>query len=270
MTTRRWLGTGVLAATLAGSSVGSDASLAASPEPTPTPAAPGDPCGSIASLVDRPTVTTSPCTVRPGSVLVESGYTNSVTSGSGGGTTVTYPESFARVGSWNPHLEFDFEPPQENRSSAGGALVTGAGDVGLGTKYEIGYTAQWTYGADVIVAFPSGTRAFSAGHVQPSGGFDWTYTASSAISLFGTVGFDGTAFVPSAGVSTTLSTQSSFYAEYAYFTASGSNLIKRGLPNVGYIRDIGPHVQLDVEYGFAPLSSAGAGHYVGAGASFMY
>ncbi len=150
------------------------------------------------------------------------------------------------------------------------ALVTGAGDAGLGAKYEIGYSARWTYGADLIVTFPTGAAAFSAGHTQYIGGFDWTYATGSFVSLFGTMGFDNRAFTPSVGGSAALSVQSSFYAEYAYFSAAGSGVAGRSLPNVGYIRDIGPHVQLDVEYGFAPSSAAGPGHYVGAGASFMY
>src|ERR1700727_2398395 len=73
----------------------------ASPAPSPAAsvaaaAGPSDPCGSIISIVTRPTVTTSVCTVRTGRVLIENGYTNTTTTGPGGGVTVSYPQSLIR------------------------------------------------------------------------------------------------------------------------------------------------------------------------------
>jgi hypothetical protein len=81
------------------------------PSPSPTPSAPSDPCGSILSIVTRPTVTTSVCTVRPHDVLIESGYTNTQTAGARGGTTVAYPHAYLRFGTSDPRLEFDVTPP---------------------------------------------------------------------------------------------------------------------------------------------------------------
>jgi hypothetical protein len=52
-------------------------------------------------------MTTSVCTVRPHDVLLESGYTNTETTGAGGGTTVSYPQAYLRFGASDPHLEFD-------------------------------------------------------------------------------------------------------------------------------------------------------------------
>src|SRR5271170_135321 len=74
------------------------AAPSASPSPSPTPSAPSDPCGSILSIVNRPTVTTGVCTVRTGHFDVENGYTNTTTTGAGGGSNAIYPQSLVRVG----------------------------------------------------------------------------------------------------------------------------------------------------------------------------
>ncbi|HEX3370432.1 MAG TPA: hypothetical protein VHS56_12700, partial [Candidatus Cybelea sp.] len=57
---------------------------APSPAPSPTPSGPSDPCGSLLSIVNRPSVTTGVCTVRTGHFDVENGYTNTTTTGPGG------------------------------------------------------------------------------------------------------------------------------------------------------------------------------------------
>jgi hypothetical protein len=75
--------------------------------PSPAPNAPSDPCGSILSIVNRPTVSTGVCTVRPGHVVLENGYTNTTTTGAGGGgSSALYPQSVLRAGSFDPHLDF--------------------------------------------------------------------------------------------------------------------------------------------------------------------
>jgi hypothetical protein len=135
---------------------------AETPAPSPSPKVPSDPCGSIASLVDRPTVATSPCTVRPGHALLENGWTNTVTTGPGGGNIATYPQSFLRVGTFDPDLEFTFGPPSFNRLSSGGSFVGGWSDINLGAKYELGYTSKAVWGIGAIVSFPTGSRAVTA------------------------------------------------------------------------------------------------------------
>ena len=71
--------------------------VSASPSPSPSPSAPSDPCGSILSIVNRPTVTTGVCTVRPGSFDVETGYTNTTATGPGGGSAVIFPQALVRA-----------------------------------------------------------------------------------------------------------------------------------------------------------------------------
>ncbi len=256
-----------------------------SPSPSPTPTAPSDPCGSILSIVTRPTVTTGVCTVRPYKVLLENGYTNTTVTGTGGGEISTYPQSFLRLGTGDPHLEFSFSPPSSNASSVGGAIVGGSSDMNLGVKDELGYNANANavWGVNAQVSVPSDSRAFTAGGAQYTGNFNWGYTLNSEFSLAGTLGFNSLAgynasgsvaryfaFIPSLELEASLPANSQLFAEYAYFSQAGVGLGSRGLFDFGYQKDIGPRVQLDIEYGIQPTVLNGQQlHYIGAGLSFM-
>jgi hypothetical protein len=73
-----------------------------SPVPSATPSAPSDPCGSLLSIVNRPTVTTGVCTVRTGHFDVENGYTNTTTAGPGGPSQIS--AEYAYFSSAGPNL----------------------------------------------------------------------------------------------------------------------------------------------------------------------
>jgi hypothetical protein len=260
------------------------AAAAASPSPAPSPAVVPNPCGSILSIVTRPTVTTSVCTVQTGRVLVENGYTNTVTTGPGGGVTVAYPQSLLRIGTADPKFELDATPPSFERSSLAGATIGGSSDVGLGAKYELGYSKRWLYGVNAAITYPTGTQTFSAGDTEFTGSFNWSYTVNSCVGIAGATSFNALsglnsvgsaqsyfAFIPSLVVTASLPGPSEFFGEYAYFSQAGVGLGGKSLIDLGYVRDLGEHVQLDVEYGFSPTVLAGQKqHYVGAGASFMF
>lgn len=257
---------------------------AASPSASPSAIPPSDPCGSILSIINRPSFGTGVCTVRTGHFDVENGYTNLVTTGQGGGNTATYPQSLIRIGTFNPHLDVEIGPVSENSSSLGGVSAVGVSDFALGAKYEIGYNAKADWGVNTIVTFPTGARAFSAGNTQFTGNLNWGYTLNTEFSLSGTLGFNalsaynagGTAqsyfsFEPTLLLSAALpGGPSQLCAEYAYFSQAGPNLGSRGFFDFIYQRDFGPHVQLDAEYGISPTTIEGQReHYVGAGLSFM-
>ncbi|MGA2759566.1 MAG: hypothetical protein ABSF08_04480 [Candidatus Cybelea sp.] len=223
------------------------AAVAPSPSPTPRPS---DPCGSILSIVNRPTVTTGTCTVRTGNFDLEDGYSN---------TTI-------------------------ETSTAGGPRVTGSSDVNMGAKYELGYSTRWLYGVNGEATFPTGSQAFTAGGTQYTGNFNWGYTVNSIVGLDGSLsfnsfsGFDSAhnaqsyfAFIPSLEVTASLPGPSEVFGEYAYFSQAGVGLGSKSLIDFGYVRDLGAHAQLDVEYGFSPTLLAGQKErYIGAGASFMF
>ena len=252
---------------------------AADPTPTPLP----DPCGSINSLVTRPTISTSACTVRPHHVLVENGWSNTIATGSGAGATTSFTQTFIHFGTWDPHLEFAVTPPSWNRSNAGGSVVEGASDVNFGAKYELGYDADAVWGANVQVSVPSGDVGFTAGAPQYTANLDWTYTVNPVYSLAGTIsldslaGFDAKgdlrrfdAFEPAVVLSAGLSPSSQAFLEYGYFSRSGPDIGAKTVIDLGLVRVLTPHSQADVEFGFSPTSVAGQKtHYIGVGFSFM-
>ena len=266
------------------------AQSAPSPSPSPaasaTPSAPSDPCGSILSIVNRPTISTGVCTVQTGKFVVENGWSNTVTTGPGGGNTAIAGQNDAgiRFGTFDPHFDLEFTPPNYARSSVGGTVVSGSTDMAVGAKYELGYTSNALWGVAGFVTIPSGTSAFTAGNAQYTGDFNWAYTVNSVFGVNGTFAFNALsginaggqpqsyfAFIPSIEATAALpGGPSELFAEYAYFSQAGPNLGSKNVFDFGYIRDFGPHVQLDVEYGFSPtLINGQKQHYIGAGLSFM-
>ncbi len=252
--------------------------------PSAAPSAPSDPCGSLLSIVNRPTVSTGVCTVRTGHFDLENGYTNTTTGGAGGGSNANYPQSLLRVGTADPHLDFEFGLPSRETSTVGQPTVTGTSDVSIATKYELGYSSSADWGVYGAITYPTGNKAFTAGNAEFTGDFDWGYTINSEFSLAGTLSFNalsGTnaagasqsyfAFIPSLELSAALpGGPSQISAEYAYFSAAGAGLGSKSLVDFVYQRDFGNHVQIDVEYGFSPTVINGQKqHYIGAGLSFM-
>jgi hypothetical protein len=229
-------------------------------------------------------VTTGVCTVRSGHFDVETGYTNTTTTGAGGGSNANYPQALVRVGTADPHFDLEFGPPSYETTSVGSPTVTGSSDVNLGAKYELGYSSKADWGVNGVITFPTGSRAFSAGNAQFTGNLNAGYTLNSEFSLAGTLSFNALsaynsagaaqsyfAFVPSLELSAALpGGPSQISAEYAYFSAAGPNLGAKSLLDFVYQRDLGARLQFDAEYGFSPTSINGQKtNYVGAGLSFM-
>jgi hypothetical protein len=234
--------------------------------------------------VNRPTVTTGVCTVRTAHFVLENGYTNTTTTGAGGGSNAIYPQSVLRIGTADPHLDFEFGFPSAETSSVGQPRITGTSDVSLATKYELGYSSNALWGVYGAITYPTGSKAFSAGNAQFTGDLNGAYTINSEFSLAGTLSFNALsginaagaaqsyfAFIPSLELSAALpGGPSQLSAEYAYFSAAGAGLPSKSLIDFVYQRDFGGHVQLDVEYGFSPTAINGQKqHYIGAGLSFM-
>jgi hypothetical protein len=263
------------------------AAVAASPIPSASPTPVPDPCGTILSIVTRPTVTTSVCTVRAHHVLLETGYTNTTITGPNGGSATTYPQALLRFGTWNSHLGFYFTPPSAESITAGGPRAAGTSDINTGVKYELGYNAKAVWGVNGQVSFPTGSKAFTAGGAQYTGNFNWSYTLNNEFSTAGTLGFNSLAgfnpagnvqhyfaFIPTlmleAALPSPSSSPSQLFAEYAYFSQTGVGLPGRSLIDFGYQKDLGSHVQFDIEYGVQPTVILGQQqHYIGAGLSFM-
>ena len=274
-------------AVLGGAASGQTAPVPSSsplPAASPTANAPGDPCGSILSIVNRPTVSTGVCTVRPGHFLLENGYINTTFTGVGGGSNAIYPQSVLRIGTADPHLDFEFGFPSAETSSVGAPQVSGSSDVTLATKYELGFSSNADWGVYGAITYPTGSHAFTAGNAEFTGDFNGAYTINSEFSLAGTLSFNALsgansagafqsyfAFIPSLELSAALpGGPSQISAEYAYYSAAGPGLGSKNLFDFVYQRDFGGHLQFDVEYGFSPtLINGQKQHYVGVGLSFM-
>lgn len=252
------------------------------PTPAPTASPAADPCGAILSIVSRPSITTAVCTVRPHHFEIESGWNNTVTTGNGAGNLGSYGIGAVRFGTGDPHFEFLLEPPTRFASSGGGPTANGWGDSGFGLRKELGYTSNWLWGVNALATVPTGDRAYSAGGMQFTGNFNWAYTVNPVIGLAGTLGFNqlraydvtGTsrsyfAFIPTLEATAALPGPSQLFAEYAYYSQTGIGIGNKGLLDVGYLHDLGPHVVFDIEYGDFTTVAGAHQHYVGAGLTFM-
>jgi hypothetical protein len=258
--------------------------IAVSPTAAASPTPPPDPCGAIMSVVSRPTVTNAVCTVRPGQALLENGWSNTITTGTGDGNTASYPQSLLKLGTINPHLDLEIGLPNITRTTVGGAYVAGVTDVNFGAKYELGYSAKVVWGVAGLVSVPSGDTAFTAGESTYTLGGNWSYTLTSLFALAGTVNLNALAgpdatgttrryssIAPSVVFEATPSSFTTIFAEYAYTSHAGYSLPGRTTLDAGVSADLTPHFQFDVEAGWLPTLIQGQRqHYVGAGLSIMY
>jgi opacity protein-like surface antigen len=258
--------------------------VAASPAPSASPTPVPDPCGSLSSIVTRPTFTTSVCTVQPHGILLESGYANTVTTGNGPSNAASYPQAFLRIGTGDPHLEWNVSPYTFDRTNASGVVSSGYGDVFAGIKAELGYTAKAVWGVNASLSLPTGSAGYTAGGPGYTANFNWTYTLNDTFSLAGTAGFNDLAgydalgtpgryftFDPTLALFVSLPNQTELFAEGAYFTSAGPGLGAKSTFDVGYERDLSNNVQFDVEYGFTPTPVNGQrSSYVGTGLSFLF
>ena len=252
----------------------------------PTPSAPSDPCGSILSIVNRPTVTTGVCTVRHGHVrprkrLHEHDHDRRRRRKQRALSAVAAAHRHGRSAS-----RFRVRLP-ERRDVIGRSAnrQRASTDISLATKYELGYSSNADWGVYGAVTYPTGSKAFTAGNAQFTGDFNGAYTINSEFSLAGTLSFNALSAANAAGApAVLLRLHSKLGAQRVRFPAArrrsrpntptsppaGPALGAKSLIDFVYQRDFGNHVQFDVEYGFSPTVINGQKqHYIGAGLSFM-
>ncbi len=251
-----------------------------SPAPSATPASVSDPCTALSSLVSRPTFGTAACAVKPTDLLIESGYTNLTTSGTGASSAVTYPQASLRVGVARD-LEFDLDPSSIERIS-GAPTVTDTTDTSLGVKYEIGYTSKLLYGVNVLYTANSGGPVAGSNGEGVLANFNGAWTLSPAIGVFATVGYNaqsaGTREAPQRyrGIDPSLGASVSLPASFAFAlegfgqssTAPGEGG-RYGL-DAAVERDIGSRVQLDINYfDYLGVQDGAHLHSIGFGAAYL-
>jgi hypothetical protein len=252
------------------------------PAATPSPATSSTyPCNNINAYVTRPTIATSVCAVQPGQIVIETGYMNTATTGTGANSTATYPQALVKTGI-GPRIEFDLTPPSVVNTNNGVATISGTSDLGLGVKAVLGYSSRALYGIGASMTVPTGSAAFTNGANTYSLILNGTYSLTSALSLFSTLGYSslvGTdangklarfgSFIPSAGVSYSLPSNWYAFVEAANFGKLGPTGGSRTIIDYGIEKVVG-RTQFDAEVGNAlNVVNGSRFHYVGAGVSVL-
>ncbi len=251
----------------------------ATPTASPAPAAsPQQPCtqGGLAAITNRPglgravTVDGSPCVVPAGGVVLEAGYRNQVTTGSGTSTLSTYPSPVVRYGIIGDN-EIVLSPSliysRRTGANLGGTFVPAFGmqDAGIGFKHGV-RDRPWLQDAiEVFVTLPTGYPGGPSGFTASAPTYLLGYSASLPVN--GRVGLTTTQNVSSgAGINgggamvRYFSYQPSFGVSYAAGssttlllqdqltlpTGPGGPTGNRGL--IGIQQSVGTEVLLDVEF----------------------
>jgi len=256
------------------------AQTAPAPSPSPSAAAASDPCTSLSSLVSRPTFGTAACAVKPNDLLIESGYTNLTTSGTGASSTVTYPQASLRVGVAHD-LEFDLDPSSIERIS-GAPTVTDTTDTSLGVKYEFGYTSKLLYGVNVLYTVNSGGPVAGSNGEGVLANLNGALVLSPAVGLFATLGYNAQSagtrdapqryhgIDPSLGASVSLPASFSFALEGFGQSSTAPGEGGRYGFDTAVERDIGSRVQLDVNYfDYLGVQNGAHPHSIGFGAAYL-
>ncbi len=131
------------------------------------PSSPVDSCAgpsALLTVLDRPTISDSVCSVKKNNVLAELGYDYQVETGTHFGTLQTLPQLELRYGAGD-NVELKLFPPNYLLQSTFAAGKTGSldgfGDAGLGMKYEFRYGERWGIATDTAITIPSGSKGFT-------------------------------------------------------------------------------------------------------------
>jgi hypothetical protein len=263
-------------------------------------AGPCEQSGAIGSIVDRPGLgrptanNGSPCVVPPSKVMLELGFRDQTTPGSGGASTLEIvPLALIRAG-LGARTEIIVQPPAySNRSGAnlGGVftLASGAQDVGFGFKRMLDDRASFQDAIEVFYTAPTGTPQGSTGF--SAGGPTYTLSYTAAFALSGNLSVSVTqnatanaAPLDPAGATRFFSYQPSLTIGYAFapnFTLlAGEQLTSPLAPNAGtgnralvaIQRVLSRAAVFDIEYEVNALPQAPAfrQHAFGIGTAFAF
>lgn len=129
-----------------------------------------DPCAgpsSFLAILDRPTISDSPCVVPSGNVVLEMGFQHATLRGQGSGTMNTYPQAVVRTG-LPFRSEFVLLAPnynhQETQAVSGSSTeaTSGLSAATIGIKHSLGYTRSWQGAVEALFTLPSGGSAFGS------------------------------------------------------------------------------------------------------------
>ncbi|HZY98204.1 MAG TPA: hypothetical protein VFE36_01390, partial [Candidatus Baltobacteraceae bacterium] len=171
------------------------------PSPSPSPG----PCtqGAVASISDRPGLGRAPatngaaCVALPGTVLIEAGYRNQTTAGSGTQTLSTVPNVVVRVGLRGKNEIVAAPPAFSSRNgidlASGFSPASGTQDVGIGFKHLLFDGQVVQHALNLFVTLPTGSpnsaSGFTAGLPTYTLGYSVVVAASSRVGFSTTQNF---------------------------------------------------------------------------------
>lgn len=150
-----------------------------------------NPClgpSALLAIVDRPTVSDSPCVVPTGQFILEMGFQHANLRGPGAGTVDNYPQAEVRIGLPGRN-EFVLLLPTYNRQRTHAFAVSpdqeiaGSSAVTFGLKHEFGYTRYWLGTVEALFTPPSGGSAFGSRGLGVSFNGIVSYALSEQIGL---------------------------------------------------------------------------------------
>ncbi len=212
--------------------------------------------------------------------MLEFGYRNTITSGSGANATSTYPQNRSRFGLL-PGLELVVDTPTLLRVSEKGSTLFGVSNIGTGLKYEIGYFGSFVHGFAAEVVLPTADTAFTNGHSSFNGsyqigggivknvGFNLTLGFNNS-TVLQTPGHNGTvtAFAPTLIAGGKVAPDTKLNVEVAGNSANGVGTSGQYYGNVFLQHQFAKFLLLDVEAEQRlTVASGGHQHYIGAGGS---
>ena len=250
-----------------------------------------DPCSgpsALLAILDRPTVSTSPCAVPRGQFLLEMGFQRSKPRDPVGGTIDNYPQAEVRIGLPGRN-EFLLIPPSYNRertrsgSDSTTEEVSGYSALTLGLKHELGYTRQWLGAVQALFTLPSGSSAFGSQGLGMALNGVIAYALSEQVGLTLQLGISSQTDPAQAGgrrfsslISNFVATwqpreRLQFYGEIYGQTSTGPG------KGAGYNADGGiqylitPCWEVDLEGGLRLVEDLGGfSHYFGVGMGFRF
>ncbi|MHB8178391.1 MAG: transporter [Vulcanimicrobiaceae bacterium] len=263
---------------------GDSSARAAVRPPTHAPPTPA-PCGTkhtnLLAALDRPTIGYATCAVRPGDIVGEFGYDNTISTGSRY-AFATYPQGFIRYGVAR-RFEVDFIGPAYGvRHLANGSIQRGFFDSGLGFKLQSRPVGRALFAIDGLLTFPTGASAFTIGAPTETVNLDASYALSNTTGIAETLGFTSasgtrlssthvdasvaryTAFLPSAVITQLLGARTQLYLEAYGATRVRPNGGSRFAMDGGVQYMLTPQLEVDAELG-RTVTELGPSHYLGFG-----
>lgn len=250
-----------------------------------------NPCSgpsAILAILDRPTVSDSPCVVPPGQFVMEIGFQHANLRGYSGGTEDNYPQAEVRFGLTGRN-ELVLLPPNYNRlrthaiSVDPAQEVSGSSAVTLGFKHELGYTRYWLGAVEALFTLPSGGSAFGSRGLGVAFNGIASYALSEQVGLSLQLGISSQTNPVFAGGGRFTSLISNFVATWQpierlqfYGEIFGQSSTGPG-EGAGYNADSGiqylitPSLEVDMEAGVRLAGDLGGyTHFLGAGMGFRF